>query len=291
MRGSLLREIADLLRETLREWSRDNCLRLGAALAYYTIFSMAPLLVIVIAIAALAFGRQAAEGEILQQVESVLGAQGAETVRGMIERASRPSAGILAAVGGLVTMVIGASGVFAQLQAALNEIWNVPPKPRRGILVMLKERVASFSIIVVIGFLLLVSLVLSAALSALHGYVGSLFSGATFVMELLNFAVSFGVVTLLFAMIFKILPDADIRWSDVWIGAAFTAFLFAVGKLAIGLYLGNTTAGSVYGAASSLVIILLWIYYSSQLLFFGAEFTQVYARRYGSGPRAETPQS
>jgi membrane protein len=289
MSTSPLREVTELLRETFQEWSRDNCLRLGAALAYYTIFSIAPLLVIVIAIAALAFGRQAAEGEIIQQVESVLGAPGAETLRGMIERASRPSAGILAAAGGLATMVIGASSVFAQLQSALNEIWNVPPRPRRGVLVMLKERLTSFSIILVIGFLLLVSLVLSAAVSALHAYVGGLFPGAALALELLNFAVSFGVVTLLFAMIFKILPDADIRWGDVWIGAAFTAFLFAVGKLAIGLYLGNTSAGSVYGAASSLVIILLWVYYSSQLLFFGAEFTQVYARRYRSGAPAEAP--
>jgi membrane protein len=277
-----VREVAELLKETYREWSEDNCLRLGAALAYYTIFSMAPLLVIVIAIAALAFGKQAAEGEILGQLEGLLGAEGAETVGGMVERASQPAAGILATLGGVVMMGIAASGLFGELQGALNEIWEVPPRPSRGIVVLLKERLASFSMILVIGFLLLVSLVLSAVLAGLHGFVTGLFPGAALVMELLNFVVSFGVITLLFAMIFKILPDAQIRWGDVWVGAAFTSFLFVVGKLAIGLYLGNTGAGSVYGAASSLVIVLLWVYYSSQLLFFGAEFTQVYASRYGS---------
>ncbi len=277
-----LNDVPGLLKETYREWSEDKCLRLGAALAYYTIFSMAPLLVLVVAIAALAFGQDAAEGQVVEQLREMLGEKGAATVQSMIEQASRPASGIAASVLGLVTMIFGASGVFGQLQGALNDIWEVEPPPGAGILGMIKGRLASFSMILVIGFLLLVSLALSAALAAFDQWLAGLFPGADLLLEFANVLLSFGIVTLLFAMIFKILPDAKIQWSDVWVGAAFTSVLFVVGKFLIGLYLGNTGAGSVYGAASSLVIILLWVYYSSQLLFFGAEFTQVYARTYGS---------
>lgn len=289
MRWLRIRELFDLVRVAAREWSQDRCLQLGAALAYYTIFSMAPLLVIVIAVAALVFGREAAEGELLQQFEASLGADAAAAVRGMIERASQPRTGWLATIGGLLMMGLGASSVFGQLQSAMNQIWNIPRSRGRGLRGLLVDRLTSFSMILVIGFLLLVSLVLSTAVAALESLLNELFPGAALFLQGLNLMVSFAVVTLLFAMIFKILPDARILWGDVWIGAAFTSLLFTLGKFAIAFYLARSTAASVYGAASSLVVVLLWVYYSSQILFFGAECTQVYARRYGSWRHAPQP--
>jgi membrane protein len=276
------RATLDLLRETAREWSQDNCLRLGAALSYYTLFSLAPLLVIAIAVAALAFGEELARGEVMTQVESLIGPGAAATVRGMIEAASRPRSGIAATVGGLALTALGASGVFGQLQRALNDIWDVPRKTGRGVRGLVWDRLTSFSMILAIGFLLLVSLGIGAALSAFHASIAGLFPGAGEVARAVDVLGSFAMTTLLFAMIFKVLPDAKIRWGDVWIGAAFTAGLFALGRFAIGFYLGRSSAASIYGAANSLVVILLWVYYSSQMFFFGAEFTQVYARRYGS---------
>jgi len=274
--------VVELLRQTYAEWSRDNCLRLGAALAYYTIFSLAPLLVIVIAVAGFAFGERAAEGQIADQLAGLLGPEGAAGVQGMIKNASQAQTGLVATVVGLATLLLGATSVFTELHAALNDVWNVPPRESWSWWDLVRARVSGFTIILGIGFLLLVSLVLSALLAGLHGRMGTLFPGAPLILQLLDLAGSFAVVTLLFAMIFKILPDLELRWGDVWAGAAFTSLLFGVGKLAIGFYLGRAGAGSVYGAAGSLVIVLLWVFYSSQLLFFGAEFTQVWAHRRGS---------
>ena len=271
-----------LLKETFSEWSEDKASRLAAALAYYTIFSIAPLLIIAIAVAGLAFGQEAARGQLDRQIQGLVGQQSAELIQTMVESASKPTSGIIATVIAIATILFGASGLFGQLQDALNTIWEVEPKPGRGILGIIKDRFLSFTMVLGIGFLLLVSLVLSALLSALDPYLTDLLPGSIYLLQILNFVISFGVITLLFAMIYKILPDVKIAWSDVWIGAAVTSLLFALGKFLIGLYLGNSSAGSAYGAAGSLVILLLWIYYSAQILLFGAEFTQVYAKKYGS---------
>ena len=276
------KEIFELLKETYNEWSEDKASRLAAALAYYTIFSIAPLLIIAIAVAGLVFGQEAARGQLDNQIQSLVGQQSAELIQTMVESASKPTSGIIATVLAIAAILFGASGLFGQLQDALNTIWEVEPKPGRGILGIIKDRFLSFTMVLGIGFLLLVSLVLSALLSALDTYLTDLLPGSIYLLQILNFVISFGVITLLFAMIYKILPDVQIAWSDVWIGAAVTSLLFAVGKFLIGLYLGNSSAGSAYGAAGSLVILLLWIYYSAQILLFGAEFTQVYAKKYGS---------
>lgn len=276
------RAIGMLFKETFFEWLDDNVQRLGAALAYYTVFSLAPLLIIAIAIAGLAFGQEAAQGQIIGQVEDLLGEQGAKAIQGMIESARQPTAGIVASLLGIIMLLFGATGAFAQLQDALNTIWGVTPKPRRGVIGILKDRLLSFLMVIGVGFLLLVSLVLSAGLAALGKFFGNLLPVPEAILQIVNFIVSFGVITLLFGMMYKILPDVKIGWSDVWIGAAMTALLFSVGKFLIGLYLGKSGVASAYGAAGSLVLILLWVYYSSQILLFGAEFTFVYANKYGS---------
>lgn len=277
-----LKPALSMLKESFQEWKEDDALQLGAALAYYTIFSLAPLLLIVIGVAGLAFGREAVQGRIVEQIDHLVGQQGALAIQTMIANVARHDSGVLATVIAGITILFGATGVFAQLQASLNKIWNVEPKPDRGILGFLKTRVASFGMILGIGFLLLVSLVLSAGVAAVNNYFVSLMPAAEVLFQVLSLVVSFAVVTLLFAMIFRFLPDAKVAWRDVWIGAAVTALLFAIGKELIGLYLGHSSVASAFGAAGSVIVILVWIYYSTQILFFGAEFTQVYARRYGS---------
>lgn len=275
-----------LLKETFREWREDGAARLAAALAYYMIFSLAPLLVLIIAIAGLVGGREAAQTQTMAQVEDLLGSDGREFVQGMIESASKPSTGLLAALVGAVTLLFGALGVFGELQNSLNTIWEVKPKPAKGFLDGIKrfvvDRLLSFTMVLGIGFLLLSSLVISAALSALGEYIGARWPLADIWLELINFVISFVVITLLFGMIFKFLPEVNIAWKDVWLGAAFTSVLFTLGKFLIGLYLGRSEVGNTFGAAGSLAILLIWIYYSAQILFLGAEFTQVYSNRYGS---------
>jgi membrane protein len=269
-----------LLRETLSEWWRDDALRLGAALSYYTVFSLAPILIVSVAVAGLVFGREAASGQLVAEMQGLLGPEGAQVISTLIERAAlKGDAGWIATAIGIATIVIGASGAFGQLQYALNEIWNVEAPPAKGFLGAVQDRFLSFSMVLVIGFLLLVALVVSAALSALDQVAGTYGAILQPIFAVVNFAASFALVTFLFAAIFKVLPNADIRWSDVWVGAAVTAGLFVVGKELIGLYLGNTSVASVYGAASSLVVLLVWVYYSAQILFLGAEFTQVFSRR------------
>ena len=276
----------NLIKDTLREWREDGAPRLAAALAYYTTFSLAPLLVLIIAVAGLAGGREAAQTRTMAQVEDLLGTEGREFVQGMIESASRPATGVTATVIGAVTLLFGALGVFAELQNSLNTIWEVKPKPAQGLVDGVKrfivKRLLSFTMVLGIGFLLLASLVVSAAVSALAEYVSNRWTLADFWLQLINFLVSFLVITILFAMIFKFLPEIKIAWKDVWLGAAVTSALFSLGKFLIGLYLGRSEVGNTFGAAGSLAILLIWVYYSAQILFFGAEFTQVYASRYGS---------
>ena len=275
-----------LLQETFREWREDGANRLAAALAYYTTFSLAPLLVLVIAIAGLAGGREAAQTQTMAQVEDLLGADGREFIEGMIDSASQPETGLTATFIGAVTLLFGALGVFGELQNSLNTIWEVKPKPAKGWMDGVKRfivrRLLSFTMVMGIGFLLLASLVVSAVVSALGEYIGNRWPMADFWLSLINFVISFLVVTFLFAMIFKFLPEIKIAWKDVWLGAAVTSALFSLGKFLIGLYLGRSEVGNTFGAAGSLAILLIWVYYSAQILFFGAEFTQVYANRYGS---------
>jgi len=276
-----LTSTARFLREVLDEWSKDDVQSLGAALAYYTIFSMAPLLVLAIAIAGLAFGREAAQGEIVAQLNGTIGEVAARTVEDLIERASRPSSGVPATLASLAMMFFGASGAFGQLQKSLNRIWDVK-RTRQGVRGQVRRRLAAFSMILTIGVLLFLSLAASAALSGLHGWLARSFPLLARVLPLANFALSFAVVTALFAMIYKVLPEARIEWRDVWVGAAVTALLFTIGKGLIAFYLGRASVASLYGAAGSLVLLLLWIYYSAQLLLLGAEFTEVWSRRRGS---------
>lgn len=279
-----LKTIWRLLKETFDEWNKDKASRLAAALAYYTIFSLAPLLIIVIAIAGAVFGDDAARGQLTGQIQGLVGAEGAEFIESAIQNAGQPGSdtGLVASVISIVVLLFGASGVFAELQDALNTVWEVAPKPEQGFWEIARKRFLSFGMILGIAFLLLVSLVVSAVLSGLNTFVSGLLPGIDFLWQFANFVISFGVITLLFAMMFRFLPDVKISWGDVWIGAAITALLFTLGKSIIGLYLGNSSFGSTYGAAGSLIIILAWVYYSAQILFFGAEFTQVYSRRYGS---------
>jgi membrane protein len=261
----------------------DQAPTLGAALAYYTVFSLAPLLVISISIAGLAFGREAAEGQIFDQLRGLLGEESGRAMQVIVQNASQePKTGVLATIIGFALLLFGASGVFGQLQTSLNAIWGVQPKPGRGILGIIHDRILSFGFILVVGFLLLVSLLLTAAISFAGQRFGEMIVGMEALVQLLNTILSLAVITLLFAMMFKFLPDAKIAWRDVWIGAFITALLFTIGKFALGVYLGRSGVASSYGAAGSLIVLLLWVYYSSQIVFFGAEFTQVYANRFGT---------
>jgi len=270
-----------LLKATFNAWMEDNALRLSAALAYYSIFSIAPLLVIAISVAGLVLGEEAVRGQLDDQLKSYVGAQAAESVQSMVQSASKPSEGWTGAVVGFVTLLLGASGVFGQLKDALNTIWEVKPRAGAAIMGFVRERLLNFGMVLVIGFLLLTSLLLTTALAALHAYFESLFGIPPFVAGVLGFLVSFGVVTTLFAFIFKVLPDAQVEWRNVWTGAVVTALLFELGKFGLGFYLGRESMASSFGAAGSVVLLLLWVYYASCILLFGAEFTQEYAKATG----------
>jgi membrane protein len=277
------KEILPILKETASEWMEDQAQSLGAALAYYTVFSLAPLLLIAIAIAGFFFGREAAQGQIFDQLRGLLGEASGKAMQDMVQNANtKPATGVMAALIGAVTLLFGASGVFGQLQTSLNAIWGVQPKPGRGVLGIIQDRILSFGFILVVGFLLLVSLLFTATIALVGEWFGGMVPGMEALIQILNSVLSLALITLLFATIFKFLPDAKIAWHDVWIGAFITAVLFTVGKFALGLYLGKSGVASSYGAAGSLIVLLLWVYYSSQILFFGAEFTQVYANRFGS---------
>ncbi len=268
-------ELWEIGKRTVQEWLDDEASLLAAALAFYTAISVAPLLVIIVGIAGIFVSQSQAADQLLQQLNGAIGAEGAQFLETALENAAEPSAGSIAGIISFATLLWGSTNVFAQLQNSLNKIWNAPDKENGGIMATVKDRLLSFSMVLGIAFLLLVSLVLSSALTAMSSMVSG--NNMTILWQVLNFVISFAVITLLFAAIFKVLPDVDIRWSEVWLGAAVTALLFTIGKYLLGLYLGN--AGSAYGAAGSLMAFLLWVYYSAQILFFGAEFTQVHARR------------
>lgn len=276
-----VRDTWAIVRKAGDEWIADHASRLSAALAFYTILSVAPLFVIAVAVAGAVFGRDAATGALTDQLRGLLGDAGAEVARTAVEHADRPKAGTVAALVGLVTLLFGASGVFGELQGALNAIWNVKPKPGRGIWGTVRDRFLSFGMVLAVAFLLLVSLVVTTALAAVGGYVEGLAPGVPVLMQVANFVLSFLVVTTLFALVFKYLPDAEVHWRDVWFGALVTAALFTAGKYAIGAYLGRSAPGTPFGAAGSLVAFVVWVYYSGLIVFFGAELTQVTARHAG----------
>jgi membrane protein len=276
-------DVGPLLKRTWAEFQADKAMTLGAALAFYTALSIAPLLLLVAVIAGVAFGDQATRGEIAHQLNDLIGAEGAKAVESMLASTKSPGGSLLSTVVGIVTLVFGATGVFASLQDALNTVWNVKPDAARGGLWgMIRDRLASFSMICGMAFLLLVSLVFSAVLNALGGVVNQWVPGGDAWMGAANQVVGFLVTTLMFAMIYKYLPHARPNWSVVATGAVITAVLFTLGKYLIGLYLGKASIGSTYGAAGSFVVLLVWIYYSSLIVLFGAEFTQVYAQTHGS---------
>jgi membrane protein len=272
-----------LLKESAVAWSDDYAPSMGAALAYYTLFSLAPLLVIVIAIAGLVFGNDAASGQIHAQLRGLIGNDGAIAVQGLLRSASEPAGSIAASIVGVSMLLLGATSVFGELQSALDRIWRVPSDPDSyGIRELLRTRLLSFGMILTIGFLLLVSLVVSAVLSAAGEWWGPALAGWESMLQAVNFGASFVIVTVLFGMIYKLLPRVEVAWRDVWLGAAVTALLFTLGKYLIGLYLGKSTIASGFGAAGSLVALLVWVYYSAQIFLFGVEFTWVYAHRCGS---------
>jgi membrane protein len=272
--------------EVLAQYFKDRCMKLGAALSFYTLFSLAPLLVISIALAGVVYGREAARGEVVEQIRTIIGRDGALIVQMALKNSRDVKSGILATAVGLALLLIGATVVFAELQDSLNMIWQVKARAARGLIKgLIIDRLVSFVMVMGVGALLLFSLLLSAVLAALGNLVSSSDLPTLPWLNRINFLVSLGVLFLLFAMIFKVLPDVRITWSDVWIGALVTSVLFVLGKHLIGLYLGISTLASTYGAAGSLVALLLWIYYSAQILFLGAEFTEVYAVKFGSGIR------
>jgi membrane protein len=271
-----------MLKDTGKDWLEDNAPRLAASLALYTLMSIAPLLIFAVSVAGLVFGEEAARGQIAGQLAGLLGEKGAVAVQAILANAKTPSSGVVGTVVGLALALFGASGVFGELQGTLNTIWDVESRPGRGVRGFVRDRFFSFTLVLGVAFLLLVSLVLSAALSAVGAYFSQTLPGGTTLWQVLNFLISLGVTSLLFALIYKVVPDVTIQWRDVWVGAIATALLFALGKLAIGLYVGRSSVASPFGAAGSVVALVVWVYYSAQILFFGAEFTQVYARRRGA---------
>jgi membrane protein len=282
-RESFIANAFSLLKQTFSEWLEDKVPQLGAALAYYTVFSLAPLVLLLLAIVGFIFRNDPAGawGKITEQMSYFLDKSAIDVVQGIAQKASQPKKGFLATGIGILLALFGASGVFGQLQNALNTIWGVKAKPGAGIGGFIRSRFLSFAMVAGVCFLLLVSLVLESVLKSFSHYVQAMFPGGIVIALVVYSIFDLAVVVLLFALIFKFLPDVKIQWRDVWIGAVMTAIFFAIGKWALGLYLGSGTAASAYGAASSLITLLLWIYYSSQILLFGAEFTQVYASRAG----------
>jgi membrane protein len=277
-----LRAQGTILKKTASAWYAADPFREAAIISYYAIFSIPALLVIIISAAGFFFGQEAVSGHVSQQISSAIGAEGAEQVEGIVANASETKATVLASIIGIITLIIGATGVFAQLQKSLDLIWQVEVKAKKMWLKSLKDRLFSFGLILSIGFLLLITLVISAALSAFSEWIKAhLPDFMMFVFRLLSFAISFGVITVLFTLMFKILPDVKIRWKNVWIGAMITSLLFIVGKFALGLYFGKANPGSTYGAAGSIILIMLWVNYSSMIVFFGAEYTKQFSLHKG----------
>lgn len=282
----MLRDLGSLLKNTASDWYEDRAQRIGAALAYYTIFALTPGIVILMALAGVLLG-PAAESQILGQFHELIGEQGAKAIEATVRSARATPPGTAELILSLVTLVLGLWGVFGELQDGLNTIWGVTPKAGRRVRDIVKERFWSFAMVVGTGFLLLVSLVVTAWLAAVSTYVSYLLPAPALALEALNSVISLVVITGAFAVIFKLLPDVKVAWRDVWLGAAVTSLLFTLGKFLIGLYLGKSAVASAYGAAGSLVIIVVWVYYSAQILLFGAEFTKVWTKRRGSGFKVE----
>lgn len=284
--------MGSMVKEAVSAWIDDFAPSMGAAIAYYTAFSVAPLIIIVVAVAGMFLGQEAASGYLYAQLAGLLGAQGAEAVQAMVKGANDTGEGIVATVIGVGLLVVGATTVFGELQSDLDRVWKAPAvKKPAGLWGLVRGRVLSFGLVVSIGFLLLVSLVVSAALAAFGEWWSGAFEGFAWLLQALNFLLSFAVVTVMFALMYKILPRVHIGWRDVWIGAGVTALLFTIGKLLIGLYIGRSTVASSFGAAGSLAVLLLWMYYSAQIFLLGAEFTWVYAHRFGSRVGQDLPRA
>lgn len=278
-----LKDTVSLFKDATSNWLSDNATMMSGSIAYSTVFSIAPILIIAVTIASFAFGEEASRGELHRAIQGLVGADGATAIQTMIRAsAKKPHTGVFATVISTVVLIIGASSAFSQLQQSLNLIWKVEaPRPGHNkIWEMIRQRLLTFGMVLAIGFLLLVSLVLTAALAAVGGYLQNLLPGGAGFWMVANSLFSFAVITTLFAAIYKILPDAKLRWKDVWVGAAVTALLFTVGKFLIGLYIGQSSIASSYGAMGSLVVFLVWVYYSSAILLFGAEFTRVWTERH-----------
>jgi len=277
--------VYELLNDTVRACISGNVVSQGAALSYYTIFAIAPLFVITLAIAGFCFGEEAARRELFGQLNQLVGKEGGDAIQAMVTAAKKSKAGFWAACIAGGTLAVAATGVFVQLQNSLNLLWNVRQARGMGLRNFIRHRLLSFAMVVGIGFLLLVSLVCSAGLAALGNFIGDYVAGTEIFLKALNFVISLGIITTLFAMIFKFLPDVKIAWRDVWLGGFITAVLFNVGKYLIGIYIGRSSISSVYGAMGSLVVLLAWVYYSALILFFGAQFTCIYAQRFGVKPQ------
>lgn len=281
----MIRRVWAIVRGGLKGWWNDNVPRLGASLAYYTLFAIAPVIIVAIGIAGLVFGPEAVRGQIVHQVDDLIGLEGGRAVQALLQGASNHSAGVLATVIGSITFLLGATGAFLELQYALNTIWRVAPKATAGLRDFLVQRLVSFGLVVAIGFLLMVSLAVSAALAAFSGWLNASVPGIAFVWMAVNLVISIAVTTVLFALVYKVLPDVDLDWPDVWTGALMTSVLFAIGKTVIGLYIGHSSTASSYGAAGSVVVLLLWVYYSAQIVLFGAELTRAYTATRRGAPK------
>lgn len=279
--------LARVFKDSLRAWWDDNALRLGASLSFYTLFAIAPVLLVAIAMAGLIFGPDAVRGELVGQMDGLVGPHGAQAVQALLDGASRRQSGMLAMVIGSFSFVLAATGAFLELQSALNAIWRVAPNPGANLSAYLVDRLRSFGIVVAIGFLLMVSLVVSAGLAAANAWLDRRAPGWPVLWQGVNIVASFFVTTALFALLFRFLPDVKLEWRHVATGSIVTAVLFTVGKYLIGLYLARSTTASAYGAAASVMLLLLWVYYSSQILLFGAEFTRIYSLAAGERPKIE----
>ncbi len=278
-----IKKLGKIFAKAGSHWSNDQAPVMGASLAFYTLFSLSPLLVIIISIAGLYFSGNASK-EIFDQIGGVIGAENAHSLQKMLVQPQHKTQGLFATAAAAVMLIVGAAGVFVQLQNALNRIWEVKQKPGQGLKGFIRHRLLSFGMVLGIGFLLLVSLVLTAAMAALGKYLGGSGGNWEWLLQMLNNALSFGATALLFGMMFKYLPDVKVAWQDVWVGAFITAFLFTMGKYLLGMYIGKSALVSTYAAAGSLIVVLLWVYYSSQILFYGAELTQVFACECGVRP-------
>src|SRR3954469_7731125 len=280
-----IKAIIGLLKETYKNWSGHQAPRLGASVAFYSLLSFAPLLVLIAAVVALVFTQQKTHEALVQQANEMMGSRGGEMVKSLLENAQKPASGVFASVVAFVTVLFGASGVFGELRTALNALWDVKPSADAGWKALVKDRLFSFGMVLSVGFLLLVSLVMSAALTFVGSYFQQLLPIPAVVLQIFNFLFSFAIITALFALMFKFVPSAPIEWRDVRVGAVGTALLFTLGKVLLGIYLGRASVGSAYGAAGSLVAVIVWVYYSAQVFFLGAEFTHVYAKAQAAQPR------